>query len=586
LDAFVTNTRSQPNKTWINQGGTQGGTAGTFSDSGQSLGSYSSYDVSLADVDGDGDLDAFVVNTYSGPDKVWMNQGGAQGGTAGTFIDSGQSLGNSWSAGVALGDVDGDGDLDAFVDNSANQPNKVWVNQGGAQGGATGTFSDSMQSLGNSNSWGIVLGDVDGDGDLDAFVANYNQPNKMWINQGGAQGGTAGTFSDSGQSLGSSVSVDVGLGDVDGDGDLDAFVTNYSQPNKVWLSNGGTFTDSGQSLGSWNSHSVALGDVDNDGDLDAFVANLSQANKVWRNEGGSAGLTVTDTSPAGISNATEDDLLKVVFTHNGIAADRNLELNKWNLDLLRSNCSTVLTTAEANAIIDRLRVRLDDGDDTFETDGSDVLISGGDIDTLSLTGGVQTVTFSNNDLNVQVDQDVTPARTYWISALTTADAQSQDPRSICLNFDPDAHALVEGKTPDFGVTIRDTRATNTGATPLPVTLSYFLATPSADGVHFAWSTATETGNAGFNLYAEMEAGRQRLNAELIPSAVIDSVESQDYAYETTDVAAEMFTIEQIDVSGDSELHGPFALGVAHGSRFGANPSEMDNQLYLPSVQKR
>jgi hypothetical protein len=44
----------------------------------------------------------------------------------------------------------------------------------------------------------------------------------------------------------------------------------------------GTYSGSGQSLGSSDSFSVALGDVDNDGDLDAFVANISsQANKVW-----------------------------------------------------------------------------------------------------------------------------------------------------------------------------------------------------------------------------------------------------------------------------------------------------------------
>ncbi len=45
------------------------------------------------------------------------------------------------------------------------------------------------------------------------------------------------------------------------------------------------FTDSGQALGSSNSQSVALGDLDGDGDLDAMVANSFQANTVWTNDG-------------------------------------------------------------------------------------------------------------------------------------------------------------------------------------------------------------------------------------------------------------------------------------------------------------
>jgi len=77
----------------------------------------------------------------------------------------------------------------------------------------------------------------------------------------------AGTFVDSGQTLGSSISYAVALGDLDGDGDLDAFVANAyyagDAANKVWLSNGlGIFTDSGQSLGSSRSYAVALGDLD------------------------------------------------------------------------------------------------------------------------------------------------------------------------------------------------------------------------------------------------------------------------------------------------------------------------------------
>jgi len=261
IDAFVANASYQANKLWLNDGN------GTFTDSGQSLGGSSSYGLALGDMDGDGDIDAFVANLGSA-NRVWLNDGN------GTFTDSGQNLGSSNSYGIVLGDVDCDGDLDAFVANAINQANKVWLNDG------SGTFTDSGQSLGNSSSAGIALGDVDGDGDLDVFVANSGS-NKVWLNDG------SGTFTNSGQSLGSSSSYGIALGDVDGDGDLDAFVANYSsQANSVWLNDGnGTFIDSGQSLGSSSSFGGVLGDVDGDGDLDAYVANWLSANKVWLNDG-------------------------------------------------------------------------------------------------------------------------------------------------------------------------------------------------------------------------------------------------------------------------------------------------------------
>jgi hypothetical protein len=208
--------------------------AGNFTDSGQALGNAYSTDVALGDLDGDGDLDAWVVNTSSQANRVWINDGGLQGGTAGNFTDSGQALGNSESLDVALGDLDGDGDLDAWVANYSSQPNRVWINQGGDQGGAAGNFTDSGQALGNSESRGVSLGDLDGDGDLDAWVANY-EANFVWINQGGDQGRVAGNFADSSQVLGNSDSWDVSLGDLDGDGDLDASVANYSQPDRVFM---------------------------------------------------------------------------------------------------------------------------------------------------------------------------------------------------------------------------------------------------------------------------------------------------------------------------------------------------------------
>jgi hypothetical protein len=55
------------------------------------------------------------------------------------------------------------------------------------------SFIDSGQELGgNVESSAVVLGDLDGDGDPDAIVANYGGPSKLYINQGGDQGGTAG----------------------------------------------------------------------------------------------------------------------------------------------------------------------------------------------------------------------------------------------------------------------------------------------------------------------------------------------------------------------------------------------------------
>ena len=201
---------SQANRVWINQGGDQGGIPGTYADSNQDLGNSSSADVALGDLDGDGDLDAWVANRNTQANRVWINQGGDQGGTPGTYADSGQALGNSNSRDVALGDLDGDGDLDAWVANINSQANRVWINQGGDQGGTPGTYADSGQALGNSSSTGVALGDLDGDGDLDAWVANYSdsngfgQANRVWINQGGDQGGTPGTYADSNQDLGNS----------------------------------------------------------------------------------------------------------------------------------------------------------------------------------------------------------------------------------------------------------------------------------------------------------------------------------------------------------------------------------------------
>lgn len=124
----------------------------------------------------------------------------------GEFIDSGQDLGAGQS-GVALGDLDGDRDLDAFFTTSTDQntgANLVFFNNG------SGMFiRDASQLLGANPSTDVALGDLNGDRDLDAFVVNNSPaggvgwPNRVWFND------SVGVFADSGQSLSNLQSMDV-----------------------------------------------------------------------------------------------------------------------------------------------------------------------------------------------------------------------------------------------------------------------------------------------------------------------------------------------------------------------------------------
>ncbi|HSJ56771.1 MAG TPA: FG-GAP-like repeat-containing protein, partial [Anaerolineae bacterium] len=115
------------------------------------------------------------------------------------------------------------------------------------------SFENSPQSFGRSETFQAGLGDLDGDGDLDAVFANMAaNDSQVWLNDG------LGTFHDSGQKL-TQQGHGLGLGDLDGDGDLDILMTcahfgrggGWSKrPSKVYLNDGqGVFHDSGQDLG-------------------------------------------------------------------------------------------------------------------------------------------------------------------------------------------------------------------------------------------------------------------------------------------------------------------------------------------------
>ena len=172
--------------------------------------------------------------------------------------------------------MDGDGDLDALIANGSGQSDILWLNDGGAN------FTQA-QALGNSTSWDVVLGDLDGDGALDALVARGGPPTKVWFNDG------TGLFVESTQALSTGASEGIALGDLDSDGDLDAWFANtVGQANTVWENDGqGTFSDTGLRLGNSSTLKVALGSLNDEDDssLDAWVPNYTGgwANEVWLN---------------------------------------------------------------------------------------------------------------------------------------------------------------------------------------------------------------------------------------------------------------------------------------------------------------
>ena len=106
----------------------------------------------------------------------------------------------------------------------------------------------------------------------------------------------------------------------------------------------------------------------------------------------------------------------------------------------------------------------------------------------------------------------------------------------------------------------------TGITSLPVTLASVDARQNPSGLTVEWTTATETRNAGFHLYGRMtgESDWQRLTTALVPSNVIDSLEPQRYTATFPGVVADELLIEDWDTQGQTERHGPFAVGQKHG----------------------
>ncbi|MEZ4312447.1 MAG: VCBS repeat-containing protein [Polyangiaceae bacterium] len=194
------------------------------------------YDFDLLDMDGDFDLDLFI-DMHSGKGSLWENDG------KGGFTDVPANLPNQ--SGLKYGpgtcDVDGDGDVDIWQDNSGpNYTEQLMINDG------TGKFTDetSQRVTGNpgADDNGVTCIDADGDGDFDAAVTALGGPERLLINDGtGHFVLEQNAFPNPGDS-----SLWVDFGDLNGDGKLDV-VTGQGESgaflNKVYIGSGAAVVD-------------------------------------------------------------------------------------------------------------------------------------------------------------------------------------------------------------------------------------------------------------------------------------------------------------------------------------------------------
>ncbi len=296
--------------------------------------------VATGDIDNDGDQDLYITNY--GDNVLYQNQ------NDGTFLDVTELAGVNdplMSHSAAFADVDGNGYLDLYVANYldfesgpefcefegtvygcsdlkySGVPNSLFMNQGPGEDGIP-RFREAAKERGvqdpTGRSLGVTLGDLDGDGDLDIYIANDGGGNRLFLNDGSGMFKDWTLMSGTGYSEAGMGEAGMGtaLGDYNNDGRLDIIVTNFAREfNALYRNDGaGLFTYASVMAQLHRSTYLALGwgirffDADLDGDDDLFVANghlyeqapllnpqdrFRQLNQLFRNDNG---LTFTDIS--------------------------------------------------------------------------------------------------------------------------------------------------------------------------------------------------------------------------------------------------------------------------------------------------
>ncbi len=222
--------RDCANSLYVNNGD------GTYRDVAKAAGvadEGNGYCCAFSDYDLDGDPDLYVgnINDTSAPVTriLYRNNGD------GTFTDVTREAGLAGrgnNISCVWGDFDNDGDPDLFLANSSGpgHPEASWGANSLFRNNGDGTFTDVSEAAGVAiltNSRGSTAGDIDNDGDLDLYVNNSAADTLVLLNDGG------GRFTEAGRTTGGVVFYGHGcaLGDLDDDGDLDLASGNWRRPS-------------------------------------------------------------------------------------------------------------------------------------------------------------------------------------------------------------------------------------------------------------------------------------------------------------------------------------------------------------------
>ncbi len=315
LDFIVSDALGSKNYIIANDGsGNMGNLIASFGTIG-----YNVEALALSDFDDDGDLDIITA----GPgNRIWEVESEYLATAGGNVISLSQSTFGTSGDDLAIGDLDGDGEKDILVPRGNFSGLRLYQNNN-----VSGTFTVGTSIGGSWNA--VAIGDLDGDDDLEAIAIGASGLVRLTIDTSGINTTSIGTVT---PGTGSSNAMDLELGDLDGDGDLDIVAVGPYYGRQILLNGGtGTFTSVAFPTSSVtiSTTDMDLVDMDGDGDLDIIMANRhspGNPNPILVNDG-SAGFSFSPLSPFnGIAHTVDfgdlnsDGTVDMVFGGNGTDA--------------------------------------------------------------------------------------------------------------------------------------------------------------------------------------------------------------------------------------------------------------------------